>query len=85
LNSGKTKLLFKTPLARIAHNGVALRAFMKFTRTVTITQVRRKIALGGSGLRCPRCGYELPAQTEAEFPEKPRKLPPPGKKDGTGK
>jgi hypothetical protein len=61
------------------------RALMKFTRIVTVTQVRRKIALGGTGRRCPRCGCELTNSLEAGVPEKPRKLPPPGEKDSTGK
>jgi hypothetical protein len=58
---------------------------MKFTRIVTVTQVRRKIALGGSGLRCPRCGCELTGTAEPEVPGKPRKLPRLGKKEETGR
>jgi hypothetical protein len=58
---------------------------MKFTRTVTVTQVRRKIVLSRTGLRCPRCGSELVDGVEATIPQKPRKLPPPGEKDRTRK
>ena len=63
---------------------------MKFTRTVTVTQVRRKIALSGTGLRCPRCGCELGEKPETVVPEKTRKLPSPGdkktgEKDETGR
>jgi hypothetical protein len=61
------------------------RALMKFTRIVTVTQVWRKIALAGTVRRCPRCGCELTDSLEAAIPEKPRKLPPPGEKDRTGK
>jgi tRNA(Ile2) C34 agmatinyltransferase TiaS len=39
---------------------------MKFTRTVTVTQVRRKIALAGSGFRCPRCGYQVEDNNKGE-------------------
>ena len=52
---------------------------MKFTRTITVTRVRRKIVL--TGVRCPRCGCEL----EAAGAEKIRKLPPGGDKGGKGK
>ena len=57
---------------------------MKFTRTVTVTHVQRKIALKGVGLRCARCGYEMAAGGEAEGAEKRRKLAPPADRDKGG-